>query len=491
MVTAESIDTSNLTKDEIMADETFEIIAEMNDIEIERYKAKLFERAKQLGVKGNVQKIFKHFMADRARYRKQAATLAKGGDAADLLDRNEKGDVAQTIENYVRVMDNDDYFETLRFNELSNGHEHTKDDKIVRWGDADDSAAKHHLELKYGLSNTEKYTDALRIKFDSNQYHPIKDIIESLEWDGKDRIKTMLPRWMECENTEYTREVSRLIFAGGINRLYNPGCKFDDMAVLIGTRQGEGKSTFVRWLAMRDDFYREVNEIDGQKGIEAIEGGWICEMSELLALTRAKEVEAVKSYITRCKDSYRRPYDKWTTENPRQCIFIGTTNKEQFLTDKSGNRRFYPIRVKQNGYMLFECEQYVKEDIVQCWAEAKAKLGTDEMRPYASVALIEEIKREQRKALEYDFREDYIHDYLSKCKEVTVMELWENALDEIGKPRKIDSNAIVQILRSAPGQWEDIGAKRRDFDGKRRVVRVWQRKNDDGYDYGDTELPEF
>ncbi len=489
-MTAESIDTDNLTKDEIMADATFQVIAEMNDIEIERYKAKLFDRAKQLGVKTHVEAIFKKFMKDRAKYRKKMASLSVGGPVADLLDRNTGGDVEQTIENYLKVMNNDEYFESLKYNELSNGYEHTKAGKIIRWTDADDSAAKHYLELRYGLSNTEKYNDALRIKFNTNRYHPIKDLIESVKWDGKERIATFLPRWMECDNNAYTQEVSRLIFAGGIHRLYNPGCKFDDMPVLIGTKQGEGKSTFVRWLAMRDEFYREVNEIDGQKGIEAIEGGWICEMSELLALTRAKEVEAVKSYITRCRDSYRRPYDKWTTENPRQCIFIGTTNKEQFLTDKSGNRRFYPVRVKQSGYLLFTLEEEIKAEIVQCWAEAKAKLGTDEMKPFASLSLIDDIRVEQSKALEYDYREDLIRDYISTRKEVSVLELWENALDETGKPRKIDSNAIVQILRASPGGWEDRGPKWVELKSGKRKVRVWARSNDDGYDYGD-ETEEF
>ena len=91
---------------------------------------------------------------------------------------------------------------------------------------------------------------------------------------------------------------------------------------------------------MEDDFFREVTEFEGQKGIEAVEGGWICEVSELLALTKVKEQEAVKSYLTRLSDTYRRPFDKRVTEHKRQCIFIGTTNKEQFLTDKTGNRRF-------------------------------------------------------------------------------------------------------------------------------------------------------
>ncbi len=157
---------------------------------------------------------------------------------------------------------------------------------------------------------------------------------------------------MKAEDNEYTREVSRLIFAGGIHRLYSPGCKFDDVPVLIGTSQGEGKSTIVRWLAIHDDHFTEVTEIDGQKGVEQLEGAWICEIAELLALTKAKEQEAVKSYIARLKDKYRKPWGKNTDELPRRCIFIGTTNNEQFLRDKTGNRRFYPVKVNSKGQFI-------------------------------------------------------------------------------------------------------------------------------------------
>lgn len=77
------------------------------------------------------------------------------------------------------------------------------------------------------------------------------------------------------------------------------------MPVLIGTKQGEGKSTLVRWLALSDDYFSEVNEFEGQRGIESLEGAWICEVSELLAMTKTKEQEAVKSFLTRLNDRYR------------------------------------------------------------------------------------------------------------------------------------------------------------------------------------------
>jgi len=143
------------------------------------------------------------------------------------------------------------------------------------------------------------------------------------------------------------------------------------------------------------------------------------------------------------------------------------------------------VRVNQNGYVLHECKDIIQAEIIQCWAEAKAKLGTEEMQPFANMALVKQIREEQNKALEYDFREDYIRDYISKQKEVSVIELWENALGESGKPRKVDSNAIVQILRGSPGGWESGGTKRVATADGRKKVAVWVRTNLDGYDYGD------
>lgn len=448
-------DPSLLTIEEIRADEAYFSMEAMNDIDRAKYKNGLRARAKELGIFREVETLIgawqREFNKNRKRYKADQAQA----EAKIPLECNERGEPRQTIDNFLLVLDSDSYFDGLKFNELSYSPEHTVDGKLVRWTDADDSAARAYIEKQYGLYSLQKYEDAMRIKFKQNSYHPIRDIIESVEWDGVERIPTLLTKWLKCDDTPYTREVSRLIFAGGINRLYFNGCKFDNMPVLIGTHQGEGKSTFVRWLAIKDEFFREVSEIEGQKGIEAIEGGWICEMSELLALTRAKEVEAVKTYITKLVDTYRRPFDRRVTEHKRQCIFIGTTNKEQFLTDKTGNRRYYPIKVHQSGYDLFDHEEEAKADILQCWAEAKAKLDRGEMKPYADRNLLDEIIKAQRKATEEDYREGLIEDYLSNKKEICILELWRYALDnpEPSKPTKKDSNEISLIIQ-ALGGWE-------------------------------------
>lgn len=387
------------------------------------------------------------------------------------LEVGEKG-IKQTTDNFYKVLTHDSTFEGLLYNTLADTPEIVRNDSIERWQDVDDAEAKRYIEKEYGLYSDAKYTDALRVRLRDVEYHPIKDIIDGLKWDGIPRIATLLTKWLKCDDSEYVREVSRLIFAGGINRIYNPGCKFDEVPILIGIRQGEGKSTFVRWLAMEDRFFREVGEIDGAKGIEVLDGAWICEMSELLALTKAKEVEAVKSYITRQKDSLRRPYDRRVSDRLRQCIFIGTTNKKQFLTDKTGNRRFYPVEVNCRGYELFEAEEEIKADIAQCWAEAKHLFDIGQLEPYASPAVIDAVRAAQAESSEDDWREPLIEDYLSMRDETCIREIWFDCLGmpEGTNPTRKDSNEIA-VLIQASGEWTRTQAKRTKYG----IQKVYER----------------
>jgi predicted P-loop ATPase len=229
------------------------------------------------------------------------------------------------------------------------------------------------------------------------------------------------------------------------------------MIVLIGG-QSAGKSTIVRWLNMDDSFFREIKTISGKEGIEAIRGVWIGEVAELMAMTRVKEAEAVKAYITSQKDSYRPPYQKNVQTVPRRCVFIGTTNNPQFLTDKTGNRRFYPVKVNSDGYKLLDHEKEVREYIRQAWAEAVSMYKAGNLQPYAKKEVLELIRAAQEAAMEDDWRIGAIEQYLEDMKKkpndtVSVIELWHNALKmpEDSKPGRADSIAITQIITNVPG----------------------------------------
>ena len=144
----------------------------------------------------------------------------------------------------------------------------------------------------------------------------------------------------------YFREVARMIFYGGIKRLFEPGSKFDYFVIFEG-KQGTGKSRLVEMLNPVERYYSDLRTIDGKEACECIDGSFIIELSELLALVRAKDVEAMKAFITRTVDKYRPAYGRYTAEVPRCNVFIGTTNDASFLTDVTGNRRYLPINIDE------------------------------------------------------------------------------------------------------------------------------------------------
>lgn len=466
-----ALDVYSIFSNEIMN----EIYDEEDRLERERLKTVYLLRAKELGVRPAAKKLIKSFdEAEKqidSRYKRQQ----RANKSVLPLKFDGNGQPAKTIENFILILRMDDHFKDLRFNLLSSTMVIKARQGVKPWSDEDDARAREYIEKKYFLYHPQKLEDALRIVALERAYHPIKDIIESVIWDGVDRIPTFLSKWMKCDDTPYTREVSRLIFAGGIHRLYRPGCKFDDVPVLIGTKQGEGKSSFVRWLALRDEFFAEVTEIEGQKGIESIEGIWICEIAELLALTKAKEVEAVKSYITKQSDKYRKPFERRVSEVPRQCIFIGTTNNVQFLTDKTGNRRFYPVECHSDGYDLFNHKEECQADILQCWRQAKVMFDAGTLEPMADPKLKREIRQRQSDAVEDDWREGVIKEYLEDKSVTCVLEIWEQAFGyQFQKPSKKESKEIALIMQAMEG-W--VKAEKVKRQGRYGPQRVWVKDN--------------
>lgn len=395
-----------------------------------------------------------------------------------LQSTKRKGKPDLTIDNFLTVMNMDKQYAGIRFNEMSgNAEVHSIVDGkpiIEKWSDSHLAASEHYMESKYDLYSTQKHEKALRLLFEERRYNPVRDIVDSIEWDGQNRCEFFLRDWALVEDTPYTREVSRLIFAGGINRLYHPGCKFDDVPLLIGTHQGEGKSTLVRWLAINDDYYGEVNIMEGQQAIEQLQGKWICEISELLALTKTKEQEAAKAYITRAVDTYRKPWDKNVTDLPRRCIMIGTTNRADPLSDKSGNRRWYPVEVFSNGYDLHDHEQECRDYIMQCWAEARERLKLGKMPSFADRKLVSFYRQAQEAAMQDDWRVGAILSFLETKAEgeyTCVRELCHRALsnnqDFPREPSLIESKDIGMIMNKQP-DWKRVEGIRFKLYGRQR-----------------------
>lgn len=464
---------SDMEADELLSDETLNAVFDIEDnIEKIRKIQAIKKRAKELSCDREAAELIKAYTAEE----KKIAEQYDRPKTKIPVELDEHGKIKNTIGNYESIIKNDPHFKGIRFNLLSNMPEIEENGKIRQWEDTDDAEARRYIESYYKIHSTAKYSDAMSVVFRSKAYHPIRQIVDTLIWDGKPRIEKFLTFALLAEDTPYTREVSRLIFAGGIHRAYNPGCKFEVVPVLMG-KQGEGKSTAVRWLAFDDRFYTDIPTIDGKDGVESITGKWICELGELLALRRNKDTEAIKAFISRQTDHLRRAFERHALDNPRQCIFIGTTNSEQFLTDKTGNRRFFPVKVYSNGYEFFNREEEIKAYIKQCWAEAKVLYDKRQLPPYPDYSLINEIRAAQAAAVEDDYRVEMISSYLSDKDKTCVLDLWYNALkeNEFTKPTSKDSREIGAIMQTFD-EWERKTFRMYPYNNG-GVVRGWKRKS--------------
>ena len=373
-----------------------------------------------------------------------------------------------TIDNFLTVFREDEAFAGLRYNVLSSRPERFTDDRKQEWSATDDAWSRGYIEKVYGIHNQTKWQDALIQIQREREYHPIRDKLDAVVWDGKRRCETFLIDWLDVEDTPYNREVSRLIFAGGINRIYDPGCKFDCVPVLIGA-QGSGKSTLCHWLALDDEHYSSISTINGQKGAEDIQGVWVCEIEELLAVLANDKAgsaseEAAKAFISKQDEYYRKPYTKRPEHHPRQCIFIGTTNRDTFLTDKTGARRWFPVRVRSEAKRLYEQASMCKAAILQAWAEMKQ--AYDNSEALASTApshiLSKEIKAQQEDAACEDWRVRFIEAYLEGKESVCLAQVWYEAICAFtGSSAKLgrkDSCELAAILVNHFG-WERSGTE--------------------------------
>ena len=384
-------------------------------------------------------------------------------------ERDKDGKPRPTISNIIKIMENDKRYAGIKFNEMrSKGEIHTVSKgklSVEPWTDADEARSMQYIESAFGIYSKDKHAAALRILFQERAYNPLRDIIDSIEWDGTPRCKHFLTKWAKVEDSPYSQEVSRLIFAGGIHRLYEPGCKFEDVPILMGD-QGCGKSTLIRYLAVNDDWFGELKVMEGQQAIEDLSGKWIMEIPEMSAFTKAKDQEAIKAFVSRQRDSYRKPYDRNTTELYRRCTFIATSNDRNPLVDKTGNRRWYPVECKSNGYNIFDQEDDIRAYILQCWAEAREKLHDKEMQPFADRALLNFYQDAQENAMQDDWRVGAIQAFLDRkaVGELTcVREVCHRALspnpDFPREPTLIESKDIGKILNRLK-DWERVNSSR-------------------------------
>ena len=181
-------------------------------------------------------------------------------DVKEMLSKHSNGEIQRTIQNCITILQNDHVLaDAIRLNLLSERIDIVKPVGWPRSGKTlNDTDMKYILRRmeKYGISSEKKIESAIRIVANENRYHPIRNFLESLVWDGEDRIRHCLHRFLGADEDDYTEAALRLFLLGAISRVFEPGCKFELMFCLVGG-QGAGKSSFFRLLAGRDDWFSD------------------------------------------------------------------------------------------------------------------------------------------------------------------------------------------------------------------------------------------
>lgn len=339
-------------------------------------------------------------------------------DETDWLSKLEynQGKIRSTISNFNLIIENEPLLKgKIAYNEFSNRANvigqlpWRKKDNLSDWNDTDDSGIREFIEKYYGISSTAKCADALALSFEKHSFHPIKGYLNGLLWDGEKRVETLFIDYLGAEDNSYVRVVAKKILTAAVARVMDPGCKFDNMPVLAGP-QGIGKSTIIKKLG-KDWFSDSLTTVNGKEAYEQLQGVWILEMSEMMA-TRKADIEATKQFLSKQEDIYRVAYGRRTSHFPRQCVFIGTTNDREFLRDKTGNRRFWPIDVGINEIKksVFNMTNY---DIDQIWAEA-VELWNNKEPLYLSPEEEKEALKQQDSHSEESAKAGLIEEFLDR-----------------------------------------------------------------------------
>lgn len=328
-----------------------------------------------------------------------------------------------------------------------------------------------------------------------HSFHPVREYLERTTWDGVLRLDSLFTRYLGAEDCAYSRAVSRLTLLGAVVRIFEPGHKFDFVAIFEGL-QGKRKSSFIEVLARRWFAEIEGNFEDRKAMVEKMQGSWILELPELQGFGR-HEVQTIKAFISAKTDKVRLSYERRARDYKRQCIFIGSTNDSTYLRDDTGGRRFWPIACTVDEIDT----EGLEAEVDQVWAEALALYRSmRKVQPYGTLPLYiadkearaEAIEKQEQRRVETaedalagritswldkplvdetGFDDDGVVDEPVLREDTCLMEIWTEMM---GEPLSRYNSASQQLLNRAMRRvttWMQHGQHRFEKYGKQRVYR--------------------
>jgi predicted P-loop ATPase/primase-polymerase (primpol)-like protein len=387
-----------------------------------------------------------------------------------------ENNISSSLQNIALVLEHDkQWLGILGYNEFTRKtvklkHPPYRLSELGEWQDTDDINTAIWLEAHYGLKpSTQKVSDVIKLIAQHHKFHPVREYLTSLKWDGKSRVNNWLSVYLGVLDTKYARLVGKTWLISAIARIMTPGCKVDNVLILEG-EQGSYKSTALRLLCQNDAWFNDTPfDLGSKDAFMALTGKWIIELAELDSFNKADSARA-KAFFSSAIDTYREPYGRNTVSVPRQCVFAGSVNKETYLKDETGNRRYLPV----------ECTNIdlvgIKADRDQLWAEAYQMYKNGEH--WWTNANDPTLKKQQEARFEADVWEDIIVKYLEGIPPLPSEAMNTDNPDK-KPPRRLpkDEVTMTQLLQEAL----QISVDKQDRRAQTRVGNIlkklgWKRE---------------
>jgi len=362
------------------------------------------------------------------------------------------------------------------------------------WDDNDNEGLYWYMERYHHISGNGKIDGALSLHSTAHAFNDVQDFLNGLQWDGVPRLDTLFIDYLGAADTPYTRAVTRKAFTAAVTRAMVPGSKYDTMLILSGP-QGLGKSTLLDKMS-KGWFNDSIRTFEGKEASELLQGVWLVEISELDAFRRT-DVARIKQFLSLRTDRFRAAYGRNVKELPRCCVFFGTTNTKDYLQDRTGNRRFWPVDVGVSPVTKSVWAD-LPDEIDQLWAEAKVRWQLGEPL-FLSGELEDAARQKQDEHREVSTREGIILDFIGRQvpedwqswpldrrrmfwaggvqggiklvdrDRVCALEVWCEALDGKQKEMRYSDTVEINSILEATAEWEKASNSLRfGYCGKQR-----------------------
>jgi predicted P-loop ATPase len=347
------------------------------------------------------------------------------------------------------------------------------------WTDHEDRLVANWLQHASIYVSVEVAGQSVQTVAKDRPFHPVREYLDSLMWDGTTRIDTWLTRYLGAEATEYTAAVGARWLISAVARIYMPGEKVDCCLILEGP-QGIKKSMALRTMA-HAWFTDEIAELGSKDSAMQTCGVWIIEIAELDSMRKA-EVSKIKSFMSRSTDRYRPPYCKRLIESPRQCVFAGSVNHSNYLRDETGGRRFWPVTCTQ-----IRIDELSRERD-QLWAEARDRYRSGAPWWLDTVELNRVAQQQQADRYEGDAWDELVtkwvqspsqrldgagqrlQPFTSDCESVTMADVLKHCIGKLQDGwSQSDMNRVGRCLRA-------LGFER--YKARRGAYREWRYRRE-------------